>query len=274
MTASTSTGRPAPLTAPAQFRTVGFGNVLRSEWTKLRSLRSTYWSGAAAALAVVGVAVFMGARWAHQSGSLPDGFDATTVSVSGVYVAQLIAGAFGVVAISSEYATGMIHATFSAVPQRRAVLAAKAVVVAAATFAVAEVASFVAFGSCQALLADTHAGASLGDPGVLRAVFGAGLYLTAIALLGFGLGALVRHTAGSVSAFFGLLFAPSAIVDLLPTSWRNAAIDYMPANAGSQIFTVDRVRGALSPWTGLGVFCLYVAAALLIGLVLVGRRDA
>lgn len=260
--------------AAAPATTAGFGNLLRSEWTKLRSLRSTYWSAAFVVLATIGLGIFMGARWAHQSGPLDPEFDATNTSLSGVYIAQIIVGALGVLTISSEYATGMIRATFSAVPQRRTLLAAKALVLAGATLVLAEVVCFAAFGSCQALLVNKGASASLGDPGVLRAVFGSGLYLTAAALLGFGLGAAIRHTAGALSAFFGLLFAPSAIVDLLPTDWRNDLINYMPANSGSQIFTIYNVKGALGPWTGLGVFCLYTLAALVVGFILTAVRDA
>lgn len=254
--------------------TIGFDNVLRSEWTKLRSVRSTYLSTGLVVLMMIGLGTFLGARWAHESGALPDNFDPTNVTLSGVYLAQIVVGALGVLAISSEYTTGAIRATFAAVPQRRAVLAAKALVVAAATFVVGEVLSFVSFGIGQALLSSKQAGVSLGDPGVLRAVFGAGLYLTAVVLLGFGLGAAIRHTAGALCAFFGLLFAPNVIIELLPTSWRNAIIDYLPANSGSQIFTIVKVKGSLAPWAGLGVFCLYAAAALLIALLLVNRRDA
>jgi hypothetical protein len=269
------TARLSPeVCAAAPPTTVGFGNVLRSEWTKLRSLRSTCWSAAFVVLATVGLGIFMGARWAHQSGPIPPGFDATNTSLSGTYIAQLIVGALGVLTITSEYATGMIRATFSAVPQRRTLLAAKAVVLALGTLVVAEAVCFVAFVSCQALLANKGVGVSLGDPGALRSVVGAGLYLTAAALLGFGLGAAIRHPAGGLSAFFGLLFAPSAIVDLLPTDWRNDLINYMPANAGSQIFTTDNVNGALGPWAGLGVFCLYAVAALVVGFVLTAVRDA
>ncbi len=263
----------SPEVAIAPATTVGFPNLMRSEWTKLRSLRSTYWSAAFVLLATVGLGIFMGARWAHQRGPVAPGFDATNTSLSGVYIAQIIVGALGVMAISSEYATGMIRATFAAVPQRRTLLAAKAVVLALATLALAEVLCFAAFGSGQALLANKGAGVSLGDPGALRSVFGAGLYLTAAALLGFGLGAAIKHTAGALSAFFGLLFAPSAIVDLLPTDWRNDLINYLPANAGSQIFTVYNNKGALGPWAGLGVFCLYATAALVVGLVLTAVRD-
>ena len=259
-------------TAPAT--TVGFANVVRSEWTKLHSLRSTYLSAAFVILGTVGLAVFMGLRWARQQGPLDANFDAANVSLSGFYIAQVIVGAVGVLTITSEYTTGMIRATFAAVPQRRAVLAAKALVVAGATFVLGELASFLSFGIGQALLAPKRAGVSLSDPGALRAVLGAGLYLTAVSLLGFGLGATIRHTAGALSAFFGILFAPTLIVDLLPTSWRNNVIDYMPANAGSQIITTLNPKNALTPWAGFGVFCVYAAAALLAGFALVRARDA
>ena len=160
------------VSAAAPATTVGFENLLRSEWTKLRSLRSTYWSAAFVVLATVGLGIFMGARWAHQSGPIPPGFDSTNTSLSGVYLAQIIVGALGVLTITSEYATGMIRATFSAVPQRRTLLAAKAVVLAVATLVLAEAVCFVAFLSCQALLANKGVGVSLGDPGALRSVSG------------------------------------------------------------------------------------------------------
>jgi len=252
-----------------------FGNVLRSEWTKLRSVRSTYWTALVAVVVTIGVAVIVCAKWADDIRHAHiDKIDPTLTSLNGLYLAQVAVGTLGVLVISSEYGTGMIRATFAAVPQRRAVLAAKALVFTAATLVAGEVLSFSAFGIGQAILHPVHAGASLGQHEVLRAVVGGGLYLAAIGLLGFGLGALIRHTAGALSAFFGVLFAFSALADLLPTSWRNDVIPYLPANAGSQIFTVDRVHDALTPWSGLGVFCLYAAAAITAAAVLITRRDA
>jgi ABC-type transport system involved in multi-copper enzyme maturation permease subunit len=269
---------PQAVTANERPTTIGFGNVLRSEWTKMRSVRSTYWTLIAAVLSTVALGAVICARWAQiantkGSGEL-DGFDATLTSLNGIYLAQIAIGTLGVLVISSEYGTGMIRATFSAVPQRRALLAAKGIVFAAVVLLLGEVMSFAAFGIGQALLSGSHAGVSLGQPGVLQAVAGAGLYLAAVGLLGFGLGTTIRHTAGALSAFFGLLFGASAIVALLPTSWREAVLPYMPANAGSQIFTIVRSHGALGPWTGLGVFCLYVVAAVGAGFVLVTARDA
>lgn len=267
--------RPAD-TLPAAEPTLGFSNVLRSELTKLRSVRSTYWTGLLAALSILAIGIIICAEWVHDIHRHPGDktIDAVLTSLNGIYLAQIAVGTLGVLLISSEYGTGMIRATFAAVPQRRAVLLAKIVVFGGCTLVAGEVLSFVTFGIGQAILHNANAGVSITDPGALRAVIGGGLYLTAVGLLGFGLGALIRHTAGGLSALFGLLFATTAMVDLLPTTWRNATIKYMPLNSGSQIFTTAPTHDSLSPWTGLGVFCLYGVAALAASLVLVSRRDA
>jgi ABC-2 type transport system permease protein len=257
--------------------TIGFANVLRSEWTKLRTVRSTYITATIAVLASIALSVIICARTAynikHGHQSL-DGLDPTLTSLDGLYIAQVALGALGVLTISSEYGTGMIRATLAAVPQRKVMLAAKGLVFAAALLIAGEIMSFSAFGIGQALLSPAHAGVSLAQSGALRAAVGGGLYLTAVGLLGFGLGALVRHTAGALSAFFGTLFALPALIDLLPTNLRNDIINYLPANAGSQIMTVIPNKGALPPWEGLGVLTLYAFAALSAAALLIGRRDA
>jgi hypothetical protein len=263
--------------APVGVRLGRFGDVLASEWIKLRSVRSTWWTAlvaVAATIAVGALVCYQSARNILDGKDSIDGFDAALTSLNGIYLAQVAAGTLGVLVISSEYGTGMIRASLGAVPQRRTFLAAKGLVFAAGTFVIGELVSFVAFFVGQALLHRAHAGASLGDPGVSRAVFGGGLYLTAVGLLGFGIGALVRHTAGALSAFFGVLFASTALVDLLPTGLRNTVINYLPANAGSQIITVHPTEGALPPWAGLGVLCLYAAVAIAAATVLITRRDA
>jgi len=258
-------------------RTIGFGNVMRSEWTKLTSVRSTYWTAILAVIGTIGIGIILSAHWAsniNANSSERIGFDPTNTSLNGIYLAQVAIGTLGVLAITSEYGTGMIRATLGAVPQRRALLAAKGLTFAIVTFVIGELVSFAAFGLGQLVLSHAHAGASLGDPGVLRAVVGGGLYLTAVGLLGFGLGALIRHTAGALSTFFGVLFALTVLADLLPTNWRNDIIQYLPANSGSQIFTIVHTHDSLAPWTGLGVFCLYPLVALIGAFVLIDRRDA
>jgi hypothetical protein len=179
----------SPPAGRAPATTIGFRNLLLSEWTKLRSVRSTYWTTILAAFLTVGLGAVVCIRWAQlitnaDPGKI-DGFDPTLTSLSGVYLAQIAIGTLGVLVISSEYGTGMIRATFAAVPQRRAVLAAKAIVFGACTLVMGEVLSFAAFGIGQAILSTAHphvsgiqASASLTQPEVLRAVCGAGLYLT------------------------------------------------------------------------------------------------
>lgn len=269
------TATTAAAVRAGQATTIGFGNVLRSEWTKLRSVRATYWTTLIAVLTTIGVGAIVCVKWADDIRHAPgDQLDPTLASLNGIYLAQVAIGTLGVLVISSEYGTGMIRATLGAVPQRRAVLAAKGLVFTAATLVIGEILSFAAFGIGQSILHGSHAGASIGQPQVLRAVVGGGLYLAAVGLLGFGLGALIRHTAGALSAFFGVLFALTALADLLPTSWRNDLMPYMPANAGTQIFAVDRVHDSLAPWTGLVVLCLYAAVTITAAALLITRRDA
>jgi ABC-2 type transport system permease protein len=255
-----------------------FPAVARSEWTKLRSVRSTYWTLLAATFATVALASFISVRYVQMYPNVAPqdrvGFDATLFSLSGIYLAQIAFGALGVLVITSEYTTGMIRTSLAAIPQRRIFLAAKVVVFGILTFLLGEVIAFTSFGISQAILSHQHIGVSLGDPQVARAVIGAGLYLTGVSLLALGIGALIRNTAGALSAFFATMFAANLVVDLLPTTWRNHVINFLPANAGSQIFTIYPSHGALTPWTGLAVFCVYPLIALTVAFILINRFDA
>jgi len=279
MTTSTLPSRPAatPYRAVPQPDTIGFGNVLKSEWTKLRTVRSTFWTTAVAVLAtgILGVVVCLQTLHDIKNGNqnVAD-LDSVMTALTGFFLVQVTAGALGVMTISSEYGTGMIRATLGAVPQRRAMLAAKGLVFAACTFVISEILSFSAVLVGQAILHSQHAGVSLWDGPTLRATFGGGLYITAIGLLGFGLGALIRHTAGALSAFFGIVFASTPIVDLLPTSWRNHVIEYMPINAGSQILSTHTDHQSLTPWHGFAVLCIYPLVAITAAAILIKRRDA
>lgn len=267
---------PSPPAVRSRPTTIGFPNVLRSEWTKLRSVRSTYATAATAFVAAVALSAVTCWRYAYllHHGQDGGGFEPTALSLNGIYLAQLAAGALGVLVISSEYGTGMIRATLTAVPQRRVMLAAKGLVFTAATVFIGEILAFLAYGIGQAILGTAFAGSSLSQPGVLRATIGAGLYLAAVGLLGFGFGALLHHTAGALCAFFGVLFVPSALADLLPSSWHDTVQKYMPANAGSQVFAVPHNPRALSTWTGFTVFCLYITVVIAAATVLINRRDA
>ena len=273
MTAMATTTSESTHTYPP--RTIGLTNVVRSEWTKLRTVRSTYWTAIAAALATIGIAVLGATQYVRTfNPSNLEGFDAANFTLQGLYVAQIALGALGVLTITGEYATGMIRTTLTAVPQRRVVVALKGLVYLVAMVIVGEILSFTTFGIGEPILHLKHAGASLSDPGVLRVVVGGGLYLASVGLLAFALGTLVRRTAGALASFFGVLFLPSALIDLLPNSWRADAIKFAPANAGTQILNTHRVHDMLGPWQGLGMLTLYGLVTLLGALFLLGRRDA
>jgi ABC-2 type transport system permease protein len=255
-------------------------DLVRAEWTKLRTVRSTWWALAVTAASMVGLGALFAARYGIGGVSPADraAFDPAAWSLSGFFVAQLAVGVLGVLAITSEYANGSIRATFAAAPQRWAVLAAKAAVVAAITALVGIVSSVAAFLVGQAIL--THKGleAHLGDPGVVRSVVGAGLYLAVRGLLALGLGALVRSTVGAVAMVTGLVFILPGIVGALPLSWEHAITPFLPSDAGEAL--IGRTKFApqglhlLSPWVGFAVVCGYAAAVLVAAAALLRRRDA
>lgn len=260
-------------------RGYGFGDVLASEWTKLVTLRSTYWT----LLITVGLGIGIGAlvsdlqarHFATESPFARLTFDPTRSSLAGMLFAQLVFGVLGVLVLSGEYSTGTIRATFAATPRRVGVLVAKALIVASSVFVVGEVLCFASFFLGQWIIAGLAPSASLGDPGVLRAVLGAGCYLTVLALIALGLAAIVRHTAAAISAFVAVLFVLPVISDALPVSVSSAINPYLPANIGVNVFSPAGVgTNALPPFVGLGVLCAYAAGVLVIGTVLLVRRDA
>jgi hypothetical protein len=126
----------------------------------------------------------------------------------------------------------------------------------------------------QAILAGEHIDIAISHPGVLRALIGSSLFLTAMGLFGLGLGAIVRSTAGGIAALAGIVFVLPPIVGLLPSSVADSIDPYLPSNAGGAIWTINPDPGTLAPWAGFGVFCAYVALALAIAAVLLVRRDA
>jgi ABC-2 type transport system permease protein len=272
---SIATAGPGTRTA---FRPATFGDVVRSEWTKLRSVRSTFWALTVAVVLGIGLGAAISAAAAHSyaKDSIADklSWDPASVSLSGLAVAQLAFAVLGVLYISSEYSTGMIHTSLIAVPKRGRVLAAKSLVYAAVTFIVGEVISFVAFFLGQALIKGHAPAAALGDPGVARAVVGAGLYLTALAILGVAVGTLLRHSAAAITCMVAVLFVLPGIAQALPDSWRRPVNEFWPTQAGSQLANVYHSTHTLSPWPGFGVMCLFVAIVYAIASMLLERRDA
>jgi ABC-2 type transport system permease protein len=244
-------------------------DLLRSEWAKMRSVRSTYWILAIAAVAMVGYGAI---NTASHMGPQPATFDPVLTSLSGILVAQLAVAVLGVLVITSEYSTGMIRSTFAAAPQRHVVIAAKGGAIAAIAFAVGTVAGAIAFLVGQAVVG-AH-GVSLTSLVAARSVIGAGLYLGLLAILAVALGTIVRRTAGAIAALVGLILVLPALLSTLPASIQPTVVKFLPGNAGQAIFTTVKESSTLSPWAGLAVFALYVAAAATISVVLVRRRDA
>jgi ABC-2 type transport system permease protein len=256
-----------------------FSATLRSEWIKLRSVRSTMWSLLVTLILTVGLgALFCAARVA-RAGRLDAGdlraFDPTSFSLNGLFLAQLAIGVLGVLVISSEYATGQIRATLGATPQRRLVLGAKVLVFTAVVFVVGLVACVSAFLIGQGILSAKFHQASVGQSGVLRAIVGGAAYLAVIGALGIGLGTMLRRTAGAIAAFVGLLLILPILVNFLPSPWNQDISKYLPLQAGQSIFrAAPASSGDLSTWAGFAVFCAYAAAALIGGALLLTRRDA
>jgi ABC-type transport system involved in multi-copper enzyme maturation permease subunit len=248
--------------------------VLASEWTKLRSLPSTVWSLLTTIVVVIGFGVVYTMVRVARPPADPSTFDAAGVSLAGVQLAQLAIGVLGVLLMTGEYATGSIRVSLAAVPKRLELLWGKAVTFALTTIVVCVPAVLVAFVAGQSILSAENLDIPLRAPGVVRAIVGSALFLVAVGLLGLGLGALVRSTAGGIAALFGLLFAPQILVGFLPASVADQVYRYVPAAAGQAVMYLVPDPVSLGPWTGLGVFCLYAAVALGLGAWRLRRRDA
>jgi ABC-type transport system involved in multi-copper enzyme maturation permease subunit len=275
---TTDTGSPAPaLPAYSAPQRVSQARVARSEWTKLRTQPSAAWALLSAVVLVVGFGVLYClvrvTRPPHGAAAISS-FDPAAISLAGISLAQLAVGVLGVLLISSEYATGLIRASFAAVPGRLPVLWGKAAVFALATLTLCVPAAFAAFLVGQSILSRQHLGTELGQPGVARAVLGSALYLAVVGLLGLGLGALLRSTAGAIASLFGVLFALQIVVGFLPGSWSDDVYKYLPAPAGMAVTAVRPDSSSLAPWAGFGVFCLYTAVVLGLAALRMRHRDA
>ena len=256
-----------------------FSGVLGSEWTKLTTVRSTVWTLLATAVVGIGLSAVVtsaqASRWGTRSLAARVAFDPTRSSLAGLLFAQLAIGVLGILVVSAEYSTGTIRATFSAVPRRPVVLMAKVAVFGVVTLIVGEIVSFVAFFLGQRILSGKAPSAVLSDPGVLRAVLSGGLYLLALGLLALGLASIIRVTAAAISTFVGLLFILPIIADVLPSSFTSDIGRFLPANIGTVMMSAHyHGTDPFGPWTSFGLLCAYAVVALLVGGVLLVRRDA
>jgi len=275
MTATVSTIEPASI-EPA-YRAAGFADVVRSEWTKARTVPSTMWTLLVAAVLGIGLGALISSlaasHYAKNPGSHPN-WDPTSISNSGLGIAQLAIGVLGVLCITSEYSSGSIRSTLAAVPRRGRVLGAKSIVIMVLTFVVVEVIAFAAFFVGQALISGHAPSATLGQTGVLRALIGAGLYGALLATMGLAFGTIIRSAAGAIAVLVAILYVLPGIAGALPTSIANKVQEYWPTQAGGQVTQVVHTANTLSPWAGFGVFLLFVAVLSGVAFTLLNRRDA
>ncbi|MGX7678397.1 ABC transporter permease subunit [Jatrophihabitans sp. DSM 45814] len=251
--------------------------VIRSEWTKFRSLRSTKIILLVSIVLTIGVSALIcavtAAHWTQLDPGDRASFNAVVSSLNGVLISQLAVGVLGVLLISGEYATGMIRASLTATPKRLPVLWAKIAVFAGVVGAASVLPTFVSFFVGQALLTGHNLRVGISSPGALRMVIAAGIYLLLVGIIGMALGCLLRNTAAGISSLVALFFVIPPILGLLPKSWSNNIGPYLPNNAG-EAFWGHPDTTHLSPWAGLAVLCAWTAVAIVLAAVRLTRFDA
>jgi len=294
----------------------GLGGAIRSEFTKLRSVRSTYWTIGALFVVSVGIAAIAGfgiASNLHNNPWNKAGTDAAQASLIAFFeLGQLIIAVLGALVITSEYSTGMIRTSLTAMPRRGVVYAAKLIVFGGVALVVSLVTSFVSFFVGQAAMSGSGVSASLfhsvtiprgvnmspppGGPNsnlppvyhffgtitispgtVLTAIIGSALFVTAVALIAFGLGAIIRHTAGAITSVIGLMFVVPIIIQVaLPDTWRWDIMRFFPDAAGRvlSVTTGQTAEHLWSAWPQFGVTLIYAAVLVGVGGYLFRKRDA
>jgi ABC-2 type transport system permease protein len=277
MTAATATSLPAGLPRTR----VAFGRLMVSEWTKIRSVRSTMWALVLLFVLTIGFTTLItgltASQWADTDASDRQNVVADPVSFiigAGFQLSQLTICVLGVMVIASEYSTGMIRASLLAVPKRLNMLVAKSAVFAILVFAIGLVVAFTSFFIGAAIM-HSHAPVAIGDPGVFRAVVGAGIYLSVLGLFSLAIGALLRNTGAGITGVVGFVLVLAPLAQLLPGSLGKHVHAYLPSEAGQLIARAHQDKDdLLAPWQGLGVFCLWTAALLIAAAYQLKRRDA
>jgi hypothetical protein len=275
----TTTVAPAvtPVFRPRSFRPATFADALRSEWTKLRTVRSTRWALAIATVLGVGLGALISAVSASHYATDPGlrlNWNPADRSLRSLEIAQLAFAILGVLVVTGEYSTGMIRTSLAAVPKRSRMLAAKSLVFGTVALLAGEIISFATFFIGQVIIHGKAPSATIGQHEVLRAVIGAGLYLAVLALLGLALGVILRHAAAAIGAGVAILLVLPGIANALPTSWSRPIEKYWPTNAGQQVAQVVRDAHTITPWLGLALFVGFVAVMMAAGFVLLELRDA
>jgi ABC-2 type transport system permease protein len=253
-------------------------DVLASEWIKFRSVRSTYLTLLLAAVAAVSIGYLVthsdATHWSIMTAQARAAFDPVGDSFTGLGIAQLAFGALGVLAISSEYTTGLIRTTFASAPRRRAVIAGKAAVVGAVSLLAGELIAFATFFTGQQALSAQHLNVALAHPGALRGVLAAGFYLAVMAWVGLGLGTVIRHTAGAIIAMVGVVFLLPTIVGALPAPWNINVGKFTLNLAAQQTIAQHPHPGYFSAGPSFLIVAAYAAAAIAAAAFMITRRDA
>jgi ABC-2 type transport system permease protein len=248
-------------------------DVVRSEWTKFASLRSSRWTLTVFVVTGIGLGVLIsalsGARWPTASATTRANWDPTNNTLAGLIPGYLVIPVLGVLMMTSEYTSGAVRSTFAAVPKRSWVLAAKAIVFAAAALVTVEAVSFAAFFLGQRVMG-TAPHATIGQPGVARALVLSGVFLVLMGLFGLGLGTIIRRSGAAVAVYAGAVLVVPMLLQAVPGDlWRFGPITIL----GNSVGAVRLLPGVLSPWIGFAVMTVYTAAALGLGAVLLVRRD-
>lgn len=288
MSAVTSNAQPRHEASGSRSSGIHFSGVLRSEWIKLRSLRSTAWTFLLLLVLPIGIGVLL-AAFADTGGQGLTGDAARNAlvqySTSGTMLSVLIVAVIGALVVTGEYGTGMIRSSFAAVPRRSVALAAKAIVLAVAVFVTSAVSVWATAFVTLPIAAGRDVEASL-DASVAMPLLGASVYLTLIALLAFAVGVVLRSTAGAIAGVLGLMLVAPVVVQLVQSftgaDWLGTLTNLLPQNAGQPLmqFGTEVTSGwhdgvlALGGWSGFAVLLAWVVVASVTALGLVEKRDA
>jgi ABC-2 type transport system permease protein len=250
----------------------GLKQVMRAEVTKIASLRSTFWTLLVTVVGTLGVTILTTSNAPHHSRAGYQGFDPTNTALTGLALATLAIGVLGVLSATGEYGTGTIRSSLAAAPRRPVFFAGKVLVVGLIALAVGEFLTFASFEVGQAILSAGGApSATVGQPGVLRAVVLSGAFLALLGLVGLGLGVIIRHTAGAISAYVGVTFLLPVLLQLLPGNPSRFTPVGILANSVS---VVVHQSGQVSAPVGFLLMVLYGTVIVGVGAALIVRRDA
>ena len=253
-------------------------SAVRSEWIKFRTVRSTIVGVITLLVLTIGIGVLISlaikSHFQHDGGIARIGFDPTATSLGGVLLAQFAVGTLGIISMSSEYATGSIRTTLSAVPKRLRMLSAKGLVMFTSMLVVSEIAVFVAFTIGQSIYKSIGLSTTLSAPGVFRGVAMAGVYLALLALLGVGLGLIMRTTAASIIVYATLLLIVPIIINFLPSNWQADITKFLPSELGQAMLAPTPPADHFSWGISTLILVGYVVGVMIIGGALLERRDA